>query len=104
MTEIEAYRNWHRENIAREQFRRKIRDLELTLEGMQLDLLEALFRQCLEDAAFHRALRRYIMNYDHSEYGWRFACNRDGRLLKLTKNVGWENMRTLIRKVQQYYG
>lgn len=101
MTTKEAYARFNREQRMRWQWTRKLRELELDIEGLRLDME---FASAEGDAKMADALngnRRYrdtvdaflnLRGYTKDMAGWRAACGSDIGLYNRTKNLQWPRL------------
>lgn len=80
-----------------ERLRHEMKMIELRVEQIHADLMEALVRQYAKDKAFLRAIDRFT---GHTQYGWETALGSDGRLIKATRRMGWNVMRQIILRVR----
>lgn len=101
MTEYEAYRRFNREQRLRQQWLRKLRLLSLELEGIALDIADAISADGVKIASSLRDNPRYAKTveafmryrgYSKNMAGWRLACGTDIGLYKRTRKLGWERL------------
>lgn len=81
-----------------EELRKKLKELQLDAERIELDMFESLVQQYSQDKGFLRALSRYTGN---SPRAWEIACGPDGRIKDLLRLLGWEKLSALIRRVRR---
>jgi hypothetical protein len=82
----------------REELRKRLKELKLEAERIELDMFESLVRDYSADKGFERALSRYTGN---SPRAWEIACGPDGRIKDLIRILGWEKLSHLIRRVRR---
>jgi hypothetical protein len=98
VNESEAWRRLHNQERAAETFRRRLKEIELEVERLQLDMEEAYVRQCADDKAFLQALKRFT---GHTPHGWEMACGCDGRCKALIRQLGWPALWRVIQRVRR---
>lgn len=100
MNELSAYRMWHAQERATIDFKKKLHMIDLTIQGIEMDMFRSAVEQYKNDMAFVRATRRFT---GYTQYGWEIACGSDGRLIKLGRRIGWPMLSKLILAVREYY-
>ena len=100
MNEREAWRRLHNQERAAEIFKRRLKEIKLEIERLQLDMEESYVRQCADDEAFLRVLRRFT---GHTQHGWEVACGCDGRCKALAQQLGWPALWRVIQRVRRIH-
>ena len=97
ISEKEAWRRYRKEERATREFKNRVKEIELEIERLRLDMEESYVRQCADDKAFLRALKRFT---GHTQYGWEVACGCDGRCKALVRQLGWPALWRVILRVR----
>lgn len=101
MTEREAYARFNREQRMKRQWARKLRDIELTIEGLRLDMEFAFAEGDARMADTFNGNPRYrktvdaflnLRGYRKNMAGWRAACGSDIGLYKKTNRLKWPRL------------
>jgi hypothetical protein len=97
ISEKEAWQQLHRSERAAKEFKKRLKEIELEIERLRLDMEESYVRQCTDDEAFLRVLRRFT---GHTPHGWEMACGCDGRCKALVRQLGWPALWRVILRVR----
>jgi hypothetical protein len=64
---------------------------------LERDRLTDLATRYQNDRAFVKVVKNFT---GHTPYGWMCACGNDGRMKSLVKQLGWDVLKEVIRRVR----
>ena len=97
----EAYRRFHAEDMREAKWRRSLRRIEMDIESIRLWQDSQLVWMLTENEKYRKVVLRYT---GHTAYGWRCACDGDGRIARLPDIFGWERFSSAVDRARDIIG